>query len=106
MFYSKSTNGFYTKDIHGDTIPADAVSITPTEYKALLEGQVAGKQISAGADGRPTLVDRQDTRTYAQKRAAEYPNMLEYIDGVVKGDQAQIQRYIDACLAVKAKYPK
>lgn len=47
------------------------------------------------------------TRTqYQRDRAAEYPSINNYIDGVVKGDQAQIQAYIDACLAVKAKYPK
>jgi hypothetical protein len=39
-------------------------------------------------------------------RAAEYPPMSDYIDGVVKGDQAQIDKYIADCLAVKAKYPK
>lgn len=39
-------------------------------------------------------------------RASEYPPMSDYLDGIVKGDQAQIQAYIDACLAVKAKYPK
>lgn len=39
-------------------------------------------------------------------RAEEYPPMSDYLDGVVKSDEAQIQRYIDACLAVKAKYPK
>jgi hypothetical protein len=39
-------------------------------------------------------------------RSQEYPPIADYIDGVVKGDQAQIQKYIDACLAVKAKYPK
>jgi hypothetical protein len=44
--------------------------------------------------------------TYAQKRGREYPPITDYIDGVVKGDQDQIQAYIDACLAVKAKYPK
>lgn len=44
--------------------------------------------------------------TYTQRRAESYPAFTEYLDGVVKGDQAQIQRYIDACLAVKAKYPK
>jgi hypothetical protein len=44
--------------------------------------------------------------TYADKRAAEYPPMADYIDGVVKGDQAQIDAYVAACLAVKAKYPK
>tara|TARA_R110000868_G_scaffold386371_1_gene654645 strand:- start:1196 stop:1462 length:267 start_codon:yes stop_codon:yes gene_type:complete len=46
------------------------------------------------------------TSTYAEKRAAEYPPMTDYLDGVVKGDQAQIDAYIAACLAVKAKYPK
>ena len=44
--------------------------------------------------------------TYAEKRAAEYPPMTDYIDGVVKGDQAQIDKYIADCQAVKAKYPK
>ena len=44
--------------------------------------------------------------TYAQKRAAEYPPMTDYLDGVVKGDQAQIAKYIADCQAVKAKYPK
>jgi hypothetical protein len=44
--------------------------------------------------------------TYAQKRSSEYPDYRDYLDGLVKGDQAQMQAYIDACLAVKAKYPK
>jgi hypothetical protein len=44
--------------------------------------------------------------TYQQLRAAEYPPYADYLDGIVKGDQAQVQAYIDACLAVKAKYPK
>lgn len=47
-----------------------------------------------------------DAHAYIAKRASEYPPITDYIDGVVKGDQAQIQAYIDACLAVKAKYPK
>lgn len=43
---------------------------------------------------------------YQRDRAAEYPPIADYLDGIVKGDQAQVQMYIDACLAVKAKYPK
>jgi hypothetical protein len=39
-------------------------------------------------------------------RANEYPDFKEYLDGIVKGDQAQIDKYIADCLAVKAKYPK
>jgi hypothetical protein len=45
-------------------------------------------------------------QTYAQKRAAEYPPITDYLDGIVKGDQAQIDKYIADCRAVKAKYPK
>ena len=44
--------------------------------------------------------------TYADKRLKEYPDFKEYLDGIVKGDDAQIQKYINDCLAVKAKYPK
>lgn len=43
---------------------------------------------------------------YRRLRAKEYPPMADYLDAVVKGDEAQKQAYIDACLAVKAKYPK
>jgi len=44
--------------------------------------------------------------SYAENRAMEYPDFREYLDGIVKGDQAQVQAYIDACLAIKNKYPK
>jgi hypothetical protein len=43
---------------------------------------------------------------YRRDRAAEYPPITDYLDGIVKGDQLQVQAYIDACLVVKAKYPK
>jgi hypothetical protein len=43
---------------------------------------------------------------YQRDRAAEYPDFKDYLDGIVKGDTAQVQAYIDACNAVKAKYPK
>ena len=43
---------------------------------------------------------------YITNRQSEYPPMSDYLDGIVKGDQAQVQAYINACLAVKAKYPK
>jgi hypothetical protein len=48
----------------------------------------------------------QDPDAYKFERAREYPNITDYIDGVVKGDQVQIDKYIADCLAVKAKYPK
>ncbi len=48
----------------------------------------------------------QDPDAYKFARAREYPNITDYIDGVVKGDQAQIDKYIADCLAVKARHPK
>jgi hypothetical protein len=47
-----------------------------------------------------------DLLTYGQKRALVYPAITDYVDGVVKGDQEQIDKYIADCLAVKAMYPK
>lgn len=39
-------------------------------------------------------------------RAESYPPMADYLDAIVKGDDAQKQKYLDDCLAVKEKYPK
>lgn len=41
-----------------------------------------------------------------EARANEYPPISDYLDGLVKNDQAQIDKYIADCLAVKIKYPK
>ena len=45
-------------------------------------------------------------QTYADYRRAAYPPAEDYLDAVVKGDQAAIDAYIKACLDVKARYPK
>ncbi len=55
-------------------------------------------------------------KSYAEKRAAEYPPMAEYLDAIVKinsrdetlvaDGQAQLDFYYQACLSVKARYPK
>ena len=47
-----------------------------------------------------------DSQEYARLRVTEYPQVEDYLDGIVKGDQDQIDKYIADCLAVKAKYPK
>lgn len=54
--------------------------------------------------------------TYAEKRAAEYPPIADFLDAQVKinsGDeelmaegQEQLSAYYTNCLAIKAKYPK
>jgi hypothetical protein len=47
-----------------------------------------------------------DPEAYKTKRQAEYPPMTDYLDGIAKGDQAQINKYIADCLAVKERNPK
>ena len=62
-----------------------------------------GNQVEIDMDAVNAWVDPE---AYKVKRQAEYPNVIDYIDGVVKGDQAQINKYIADCLAVKSRYPK
>jgi hypothetical protein len=64
------------------------------------------------ANGNPVTYDESavqayiDAHAYIAKRQAEYPPFTDYLDGIAKGDQAQINKYIADCQAVKAKYPK
>ena len=68
--------------------------------------------VAYDADGNEVAYDKDavqayvDAHAYIAKRASEFPPITDYIDGVVKGDQVQIDKYIADCLAVKAKYPK
>lgn len=57
LFYSKSENGFYSRAVHGDKMPDDAMEISQGEHLALLLGQIVGKQITGDDDGRPYLID-------------------------------------------------
>ena len=43
---------------------------------------------------------------YQRDRKESYPPMEDYLDGIVKGDQTQIDKYISDCLAIKEKFPK
>ena len=52
------------------------------------------------------LIEEYNSNQYQRDRANKYPDFKDYLDGIVKGDQAQIDKYIADCLAVKAKYPK
>lgn len=52
------------------------------------------------------LQAQKEATEYQRLRAAEYPDFKEYLDGIVKGDDSQVQAYIEACKAVKEKYPK
>ncbi|BBE09983.1 Uncharacterized protein MCB1EB_1822 [Mycoavidus cysteinexigens] len=58
FYYSKSQPGFYTREMHGDTIPKDAVPITDEEYHALYEELAKGKMLQSDHRGYPIAIDR------------------------------------------------
>lgn len=57
MLYSRSTNGFYSPELHGTSIPADAVEISDDVYVQLLQAQELGKRITHDSAGRPVAVE-------------------------------------------------
>ena len=84
----------------------DAISVLNPNI-TVIRGDVAydadGNEVAYNKDAVQAYVD---AHAYIAKRASEYPNVTEYLDGIVKGDQAQIDKYIADCLAVKARHPK
>ena len=92
--YKNSLNEIFAYEADGSQdhiIPEDYVAITDAEADQI---RTANAQ------------SQFDTLDYADKRRAEYPPFTDYLDAVVKDDQAGIAAYIAACQAVKAKYPK
>ena len=92
--YKNSLNEIFAYEADGSQdhiIPKDYIAITDSEVADI---HAARAQAAA------------DALTYTQKRRSEYPPVTDYLDAVVKGDQAAIAAYIAACQAVKAKYPK
>jgi hypothetical protein len=71
-----------------------------------LDGTPFGDLPADIEEKRTELISEYNATNYQRRRKFEYPPITEYIDGVVKGDQAQIDAYIAKCQEVKAKYPK
>lgn len=78
---------------HGDSVTWKNYDIAPITEEQII-AEVARLQAEY------------DNTEYQRKRAIEYPPLTDYLDGIVKGDQEQIDNYIAKCLAVKQKYPK
>lgn len=84
MFYSKTTGGFYSTDIHGDNIPLGAVEITAEEHAALLDAQSSGQQIVADDSGYPIAIDP-PAPTYEQIIAGLTAAIQAHMDATAKG---------------------
>lgn len=88
--------------------PGAQWTLTGDEYSGLnwLSDDIDVPTEKAIADEIVRLQAEYDALKYQRDRAVEYPDFREYLDGIVKNDQDQINAYIAACQAVKDKYPK
>ena len=57
-FFSRSTRGFYHRDLHGDAIPEDAVQLTSEQYDVVMQGCSLNTCIAVDRDGYPVLQPR------------------------------------------------
>ena len=82
-----------------------------TRFHATAEGNVpftAEEEAEWDKQEAENLIQKEQLKLteYQRLRAVEYPDFRDYLDAIVKDNQEQLQAYIDACLEVKAKYPK
>lgn len=88
--YKDSNNKLFGFEA-GQEVPAGLVEITKQEADEL------GKAIAQAEF---------DSLDYYRQRIYSYPEIGEFLDAWVKGDESALEEYRQACLAVKAKYPK
>ena len=82
------------------TVPAGCIAVRVTDpiYDLSVRRQYQGDQlVELGPMHVPSWVEL---------RVAHYPPITDYLDAIVKGDQAAVEAYRAKCLAVKKKYPK
>ena len=111
MNYSKSTGGFYSREIHGDNIPTDAVEITTEQHAALLEGQSQGKIISADENGYPILIDpppltaEQIAAAVTAARAAAYVAESDPLFFKAQRGEATNEEWLAKIAEIKVRFP-
>ena len=56
IYFSAKTNGFYSDGVHKE-FPEDAIEISETKHKELLDRQSSGKIISSDDSGFPIVLE-------------------------------------------------
>lgn len=101
MLYSASAGGFYSRDIHGENIPDDAVHITAEEHADLLAGQAIGQIIAPAADGRPSLQVPPLAAHTTESLCEEVDTAADAARRAVAGDPLRAVEYDRARLAAE-----
>lgn len=81
IHYSAANNAFYSDQLHGHSIPADAVPVSDAAHAALLAAQAAGSVIQPGPDGQPEAVTPaapDPAEVLAAKRARSRLSRLQF----------------------------
>lgn len=92
----------------------DAIRSLVPEFDGAITGGVITWYVPTTAPVTQDQIDAElarlqveyDSKAYQRLRAPEYPDFRDHLDAIVKGEATAQKAYIDACLAVKAKYPK
>lgn len=93
MHYSKSTGGFYSREIHGITMPSDVVELTDEEYSSLLEGLSSGKMVDIDANGRPILQEPPAYIPTAEELCQQIDTAADRARRAVAGDPLRAVEY-------------
>ena len=91
MKHYKDANNKLFGIAEGQPVPAGLTEITMQEVEKL---------------GKVVAQSEFDSQDYYRKRIYSYPEIGEFVDAWVKGDEQALEEYKQKCLEVKAKYPK
>jgi hypothetical protein len=108
FFYSMSLRGFFDEE----NVPDDARPLSEEKYRALIDGQSAGKLIDWSGT-RPSLVDintntveqaHADRITAYRRESDALKNEAEY-DAMVAGTDPDYTAWLAKVAEIKARYP-
>jgi hypothetical protein len=111
MFYSKSANSFYVKEIHGNKMPIDCVEISKEKHEELLAGQSLGKIIKADENGNPVLrepdpLSKEDFDAIADlNRKDAYMKEADPLFFKYQRDEATKEEWLDKVNEIKNRFP-
>ena len=93
--YKDADNNLFNYPVDGsqDHLIGNKRAVTAAEAEAIVVNQLKKLGIKP-------------VHAYVAQRAKAYPSLSDFADAWVKQDEAALEQYRRACLAVKAKYPK